>query len=311
MTDPLVAEVVRSGIVESVHVGDMAAVDERGALLASAGDPLVHASFRSSAKPIQAGLCLEAGWQPASTEHLAIACASHNGEAVHVSAVEGILATAGLDAGALRCPPDLPNPAVPEAVEAAAGRRDPRYHNCSGKHAAMLAACVARRWPVESYPDPAHPLQQAIHEALESLTGALLDPAVDGCGVVTYAAPLAAVARAFGAIVRDDPFTRAADAMRAHPFLVAGSARLDTLLMETLPGIVSKVGAEGLACAVVDGIAIAVKARDGAPRARGPFLLESLRRLGLVTDLPAELAPVARPPVLGGGRPVGEVRIRS
>jgi len=307
---PLVVEVTRGGIVESTHLGDLVVVDEAGTIMDSAGDALVHAAFRSSAKPIQAGVCLELGWQPSQLEHLALACASHNGEPGHVAVALEILAAAGLDAESLRTPLALPDASLPELV-ASAGAPSPIFHNCSGKHAAMLATCVTRGWPIESYREPQHPLQQAINDAVESLAGALLEVGTDGCGVVTFAAPLAVLARAFGAAVRSEPYASAAAAMRAHPWLVAGTGRLCTTVLESIDGVTIKVGAEGLVCASAGGLAIAVKARDGARRAQGPLVLEALRRSGLLPDpVPEALETHMRIPIAGGERRAGEVRIR-
>ncbi len=311
MTDPFVVEVVRGGIVESTHLVDAAIVDDAGRVTFGAGDPLTHAAFRSSAKPLQAGVMLENGWDPARTEHLAIACASHNGEPEHVRWVDGVLASAGLDREALLCPAALPNAALPELV-ARAGEPARAYHNCSGKHAAMLATCVVRGWPLETYREPQHPLQQQVHDTIEHLAGTLLESATDGCGVVTFAAPLAALARAFGAVlVGDEPFARAARAMREHPFLVAGTDRLDTAVMSAVPSLTVKGGAEGLACAAGDGFALAMKVRDGAARATGPVLVELLARTGALSDdARSILAGHETPVVLGGGRPVGHIRLR-
>jgi L-asparaginase II len=308
---PLVVEAVRGGIVESVHLADLAIVDASGILVDQAGDPLTVAAFRSSAKPLQAGVCMDAGWEPASEEHLAIACASHNGEPEHVRTVRASLAAAGLDDSALRCPLALPDASLPEVV-AAAGEAARVYHNCSGKHAAMLATAAHNGWPLDSYREAQHPIQHANHERLESLAGILLETATDGCGVVTFALPLAAIARAFGAVNREEPFSTAAAAMRRHPFLVAGTGRLDTGVMEALPEITVKGGAEGLVCAAGAGFSLAVKSRDGARRTGGPLLLEALRRAGVLPDpLPDALAAHARPPITGGDRVVGELRLRA
>lgn len=304
---PLVADVVRGSIVESTHVADCVVVDREGSVVGSYGDPLRLAFFRSSAKPIQAAVMLDSGWEPADSRHLALASASHNGEDAHVSGVREMLAAAGLDESHLRCPEALPAETAPEAL-AAATRPSRIQHNCSGKHAAMLATCVVRGWPLESYREPTHPLQQAIQETVESLTGSLLETAIDGCGVVTFAAPLTALARAFGA-VRRDSYRRAAAAMQAHPFLVAGSNRICTALMESVPGAVAKVGAEGLICVAAGDLSIALKVRDGTSRARGPLLLHLMRVHGLLVESPEALAPFDLPVVLGGGRPAGEIRL--
>jgi L-asparaginase II len=308
---PLVAEVVRGRIIESTHHADLVIVGDDGGVVDSAGDPLVHAAFRSAAKPIQAGVCTELGWKPAQDEHLAIACSSHNGEPLHVAVVTELLAAADLDVKVLRCPPALPSQALPDVV-ADAGAPARIYNNCSGKHAAMLVTCATRGWPLESYREPGHPLQQAIGETMEHLAGSLLETATDGCGVVTFAAPLTALARAFGSLTRDEPFLAAAAAMRAHPFLVAGTGRLCTATMEALREITVKIGAEGLVCAAGPGFSLALKVRDGSARATGPFLAEALRRTAALPDpLPPGLEQHVRPPVRGGGRPAGLIRIRG
>lgn len=302
MSDPLIVEVGRSGVLESTHLVDVAVVDGSGSLIAWAGDPERTAAYRSSAKPMQARAAMEAGWAPADERALAIACASHNGEPDHVVAVRAVLSTAGLDETALQCPPDVPlYPSAARGVTEPA----PVYHNCSGKHAAMLAACVAAGWPLETYPSADHRLQQRVRSLIESLAGPLGGPIVDGCGAPTFAAPLRALADGFRKI---DGGPEAA-AMRAHPFLVAGTERLDTDLMTAEPRTLVKGGAEGLTCLAVDGLGIAVKARDGAARPRGPAVLSVLEQLGLVG---ADLLPQHRETVvLGGGRPVGSVRARG
>lgn len=305
MSGPLVVEAVRSGTVESTHLVDVAVVDRRGAVVARAGDPAVPAAFRSSAKPIQARVAREAGWMPRDDRALAIACASHNGEPAHVEAARAILSAAGLDDGALLCPPEVPfDP--PSALAATTVERI--YHNCSGKHASMLATCVAAGWPLVDYRAPDHPLQRLVRDDVAARTGIDDPPSLtDGCGVPTFVAPLHALARAFASIDDDGP---EAKAMRAHPFLVGGTGRFDTDLMTTVPHALSKAGAEGLGCVAIGDVAIAVKVRDGTARARPPALVHVLRALGEIDDdAVAALAPHAAPPVLGGGEPVGVLRV--
>lgn len=305
--EPFVVEVVRSGIVESTHLVDVAVVDERGDLARRAGDSDVITAFRSSAKPLQASVCLEEGWEPPGEESLAVACASHNGEPQHVDAVRATLSAAGIDEGSLRCPPALP--ATEEALLEAARAGGPAriYHNCSGKHAGMLGACAARGDDLAGYLDPDSKLQRAILARMESLLGLPPVVGVDGCGAPTFAAPLWRLARAFDAGTCSGTGVRAAAAMRAHPFLVGGSARLDTAMMGRVPGIVIKGGAEALTCAAFPGGALAIKVRDGSPRARDPVLLAVLPVIGVIEGL-SDLAGFATPQVLGGGRPVGELR---
>ena len=182
--------------------------------------------------------------------------------------------------------------------------------NCSGKHAAMLATCVANGWPVEGYLSPGHPVQQAIIAGIERLAGEpVLHVAVDGCGAPQHALSLPGLARAFAALASATagPERQVADAMRAHPFLVGGTGRDVTQLLQGVPGLVAKDGAEGVyAAALADGSAVALKIDDGAGRARTPVLVAALRLLGATAPVLAELATAA---VFGGDAVVGEVRV--
>ena len=182
--------------------------------------------------------------------------------------------------------------------------------NCSGKHAAMLAACRANDWPTEGYLDPAHPVQVAVQAALERLAGeAVAAVVVDGCGAPQHALTLPGLARAFARLATAGPATherRVADAVRSHPVLVGGTGRDVTRILAAVPGLIAKDGAEGVyAAALPDGAAVAVKVADGAHRAAQVALVAALRVLGVDA---AALDEVATLPVLGGGRPVGEVR---
>jgi L-asparaginase II len=173
--------------------------------------------------------------------------------------------------------------------------------NCSGKHAAMLATCVAAGWPTHGYRDPSHPLQQSLRATVEELTGDQVSATVvDGCGAPQFAVSLTGLARSFSRL------DRCAAVMRSHPFLVGGGGRDVTAVMIGVPGLVAKDGAEGVyAAGFDDGRAVAVKIDDGAARARMPVLVAALRLLG-VTDL--ALDDLATVPVLGHGDRVGEVR---
>jgi L-asparaginase II len=308
VTDPLVVEVVRSGLVEAVHLVDVAVGDRSGAVHAAAGDPGRATTFRSSAKPIQGAVCLAEGWAPSREEHIAIACASHNGESQHVEEVRGILADAGIPEEALGCPPA--SPSYPERTPGGDPTR--LHHNCSGKHAAFLATCAARGWPLASYLEPDHPLQRAVFARIEALAGFRPSVGVDGCGAPTFALPLVSVTRAFTLNALGEP--RVTAGMRAHPFLVAGTERLCTDLMRAAEGLVVKVGAEGLlcACSVRDGVGIGLKVRDGAGRAREAAAVFVLRELGLLGPTESgSLERHERPAVLGGGREVGRLRVRG
>lgn len=302
--DPVVAEVVRNEFVESRHHGRVVALDAEGMPVLSIGavtDPMFP---RSSLKPLQATALLAAGWRPADAEQVALACASHSGEQMHVDVVRRILASAGLDVTALQNTPDLPlNADAARARLRAGGDKDALHQNCSGKHAAMLATCVANGWPTETYLDPEHPVQVAIRTSVEQLCGERVTAtAVDGCGAPLFAVSLAGLARAFARLASSS----VAAAMRARPDLVGGTGRDVTAAMRDITGLVAKDGAEGVyAAALPDGRAVALKVGDGAGRARGPVLAAALERLGVP---PHDTASLRKVPVLGHGEPVGCVR---
>jgi L-asparaginase II len=311
---PLV-RVVRSGSVESVHLGDVAVCDEQGRLLAGLGDPHRALFSRSCLKPLQAAVSLTRIAADLPEDLVAIMCASHNGEPEHVRAVRRLLRACGASVSQLGCPPDYP-----ARREDAARVRGPQsvFHNCSGKHAGMVAACVGAGWPVPSYLARSHPLQRAVGRAVLRATGTERTwIGIDGCGAPTFGLELSALATLFARLAAPERLdalapsaARAVAAMRAHPFLVAGTRRSDTLLMQAVPDVVSKGGAEALTCAALldRGIGVAVKIADGGDRAAAPALVRVLALLDAVTEAQLDrLAPVARRPVLGGGRPVGEL----
>jgi L-asparaginase II len=242
---------------------------------------------------------------------LALVCGSHTGQQQHVDGVRGLLASVGLDESALDNTPSMPSDSKARRARTIEGLGPARItHSCSGKHAGMLATCVAAGWPTESYRDPDHPLQLRLRDAVSQLTG---DPVtatlIDGCGAPLFAVTLSGLARGFGSIATADADTssgRCATAMREHPELVAGDGHVTTRLMQAVPGLIAKDGAEGVyAVAFPDGTAAAVKIDDGGSRAQLPVLVAALRQAG-VTD-PA-LDELSRVDVLGHGNPVGEVR---
>lgn len=304
------AEVVRSGFVEGRHHGSVAVIDATGALVAAAGDPDGPVFPRSSNKPMQAVGMLRAGLRLTDPADLALIAASHSAEPMHVERVVRLLDAAGLAEDDLRCPPDLPLADGARAdVLRAGGAPSRRYMNCSGKHTGMLLTCLSAGWPLESYLDSEHPLQQACRCAVEDLSGeSVAAVGVDGCGAPVFALSLAGLARAFLAVVSGaagSPERDVADAMRAHPELMSGTGATDALLMRALPGLLAKGGAEGVIAVAVPAVgAIAIKIDDGAPRARLPVLVAALRTIGVAS--PA-LDGFAEPPVLGGGSPVGRV----
>ncbi len=305
----ILVDVVRSGYLESTHTGSVVALRPDGSRALSVGDPDRPVFPRSSNKPLQAVALLEAGWTPGDSEELALATASHSGEPAHLDVVRRVLGALG--PAALGCPAMLPlSEAAAHTLLAGGGTASALTMNCSGKHAAMLATCVANGWPVEGYLSPEHPVQQAIIAGIERLAGEpVLHVAVDGCGAPQHALSLPGLARAFAALASATagPERQVADAMRAHPFLVGGTGRDVTQLLQGVPGLVAKDGAEGVyAAALADGSAVALKIDDGAGRARTPVLVAALRLLGATAPVLAELATAA---VFGGDAVVGEVRV--
>jgi L-asparaginase II len=305
LTLPVLAEVVRSGYVEGTHTGSVLALGPAGETVLSLGDVDRPIFPRSSNKPLQAVGLLAAGWQPADDEQVALATASHSGETGHLDVVRRMLASAGLDETALGCPPMLPlSEAAAHALLARGEQASRLTMNCSGKHAAMLACAVARGDEPSTYLRPDHPVQQQLQKTLEELAGErVAHVAVDGCGAPQHALSLRGLARAFTALAREHGVV--ADAMRRHPWHVGGTGRDVTALMERVPGLVAKDGAEGVyAVALADGSAVVLKIEDGAARARTPVLVAALGAVGV-----DGLDDLATTPVLGGGVPVGETRV--
>jgi L-asparaginase II len=308
--NPVLVEVERSGFVESRHRGAAVGLAADGSVAVRAGRPDEPIFPRSANKPMQAVAMLRSGLD-LEDELLALAAGSHSGEDFHVEGAEKILAGAGLVAGDLRCPESWPlDPTTQQAVARDGGGPSRIRMNCSGKHAAMLATCVAAGWPTESYLDPGHPLQLAVRGVVEELAGEeAAAVGVDGCGAPLFAVSTTGVARAFRALVVAGPGTperRVADAMRTHPQWTSGTRREERELMDAVPGLLVKCGAEGVdAFAFADGRAGAVKIDDGAMRARTPVTVALLRALGFGQPSLDGLASVQ---VRGGDGVVGAVR---
>jgi len=287
--DAIVVEAVRGDVVEARHRVDAVAVSE-GKVVASCGDPALVTYFRSSAKPIQALPVVRARPDLDDTE-IAIACASHLHRPKQLEPVQRLLTKADVTEDDLECGPE------PTRLE----------HNCSGKHAAMLLLCRVNGWPTEGYRLPSHPCQEAM--LAEIAAAAEIEPesmptAVDGCGVVTYALTLERMAHSFSRLESLEGGPRAAEAMRAHPALIRGEGAPDTELMRLDDGWVAKGGAEGLLCAVRDGLGVALKAEDGGQRPLRSGLATFLELLGLATGDLAH-APIEN----SRGDVVGELRV--
>jgi L-asparaginase len=285
---PIAVEVRRGDLVEARHRVHAVAV-RNGDVVAGAGDPAHVTYFRSSAKPIQA-LPLVRARPDLDDAEIAIACASHLHRPDQLEPVQRLLTKADASEDDLECGPE------PTRIE----------HNCSGKHAAMLLLCRVHDWPTEGYRLEGHPCQEAL--LAEVAAAAEVEPvsmptAIDGCGVVTYALPLERMAHAFSRIESVEGGVRAAEAMQAHPELIRGDGAPDTELMRLGDGWVAKGGAEGLLCAVRDGLGIALKVEDGAQRPLRSALAAFLEQLGL------EAGDLAHVPVENSrGEIVGEVR---
>lgn len=317
---PVIAEVVRSGFVEGHHRGSVAALAADGSVAWQLGDVRRPVLPRSCLKPLQALGMLREGLD-LSPELLALACASHAGEPFHLDGVRAILSDVGLDEAALRTPADLPlEQATREAYLRAGGERAPLVMNCSGKHAAMLATCVRRGWPLDDYRRPDHPLQQALAATVAELTGEEPTVAVDGCGAPALSASLLGLARSFRLLARgeavsgaaDPDAARVADAIREHPAYVSGTGRDEVRLLRAVPGMIAKLGAEACyVAALPDGRAWAVKVDDGGDRARPVVMAAALLRDGVGAEQGvdrAALERLARADLLGGGQVVGRVR---
>lgn len=303
------AVVWRSGLIESRHFGSLVALDAAGRVVLALGDPDAVVLPRSTVKPLQALACLTAG-APLRGPELAIAAGSHTGEDEHARVVRAVLERAGLTESALGCPPDWPEDEVTRErlIRASTGRTAVRM-NCSGKHAAMLLACVTNGWSTNDYLDPGHPLQRHVRSTMAKSTGMpVLHDAVDGCGAPLFGTTVRGLATAFRHLVLadgDTPERAVADAMRENPFYVGGTGHVNSEVMRLLPGVLAKGGAEGvIGMAAPDGSAVAMKVIDGSPRATTLIALRVLKFLGSDTRAAEALASV---PVLGGGVPVGEI----
>ena len=316
MSTPVpVAEIVRSGFVEGHHYGSVVALDADGSVAWSVGAVDQPILPRSCNKPIQALAMVRLGLD-LPPELLALACASHSGEAFHIDGVRRILDRAGLDESALQTPPGYPlDDETLEALLRTGGDKSPILMNCSGKHAAMLATCVVNGWDTMTYLDPEHPLQVATAETFAELTGEpVTTVAVDGCGAPLLSTSLIGLARAFRrlAIAEDGPEKWIAEAIRDHPAYVSGSNRDELTRQNAIPGAIGKAGAESCdVLALADGRAFALKTDDGAPRVRPVLMAEALRRSGVLEEEGVDGEAVRRTGLVdlfGGGEVVGEIR---
>jgi L-asparaginase II len=310
---PLAIE-TRGTVVESCHLGSVAVVDVEGRLLYAAGDPSFVTMTRSALKPLQAMPFVAAGGVERfgySKPQVALLCASHSGEPRHVAAVADMLARAGNTADDLQCGSHAPGFYDARGEVPPPPPYSPLAHNCSGKHAGMLAYCVLCGAPKSTYLEVEHPLQREIRKSVAHFTGVPerdLVAGIDGCSAPNYAVPLAGLARAFAKLAspeRDPLYGNAprtlADAMTSHPEMVSGERRNDLAYMSAGQGDwVTKIGAEGVQAIGVRsrGLGIAVKVVDGAKRGLHPAVVAVLDQLGLLDERRREALDSWREPLV-------------
>ena len=308
------AVTTRNGHDESVHYGAVVALESDGSVAFALGDAGAVVFPRSSTKPIQATAMVASGLS-LPPRLLALVCASHDGRAEHLSTAKEILATAGLTEDALGNTADYPlDPDAQDAAIRAGGVKTALQMNCSGKHSGMLATCVHNGWDLESYLHVDHPLQQRITEMVPQLAGEEASfIGVDGCGAPAHALSLTGLARAFRSVALAPSSSAAgqvATAIMQHPEMLGGPTRDITLLIQGVPGLMGKDGAEGVfAIALPDGRAIALKISDGANRARPPVMKFALQALGV--DVSAVDPRAFDSVIFGHGKPVGSVRVTA
>ncbi|MEO5903162.1 MAG: asparaginase [Gemmatimonadaceae bacterium] len=320
--------VTRGNSVESFHRVHAAAVNAFDTLLGGTGDPELWTFWRSCAKPFQVMPLLESGGFDAQgwgDAELAVACASHGGEPEHVAVVESMLRSLGLEEGDLACGPQEPLSPRGAKIARESGVRIKRTHNnCSGKHTAMLALAQTNGWPIKGYEREDHPVQQAMLNQVALWTGVRpseIDVAVDGCGAAVFGLPLDRMARAYARLGSaagrgEDIPARIVNAMTKNPFLVGGTDRFDSIIMEETEGrVLTKVGAEGVHSAVILGssIGVALKVEDGSPRAQYPAMIRILQELDALPDsLPPRLAEILHRPIRNSrGDLCGETTVRA
>lgn len=318
---------VRCGVTESSHLVHVAVSDARGRLVGGSGDLRHPTIYRSAAKPLQAVPLVEEGVVAAlgiRSEEIAVCCGSHGGEPAHLEAVRALLGRAGLGEERLRCGAEPPlRPSVERELAWSDEEPQPVRHNCSGKHAGMLALAVHKGWELEGYHRPRHPVQKRMLAEISRWTRTPVEDlttVTDGCGIQSYQVPLATIASSmarFGvAALKGEAPASVVAAMCGHPFHVGGTARSCTDVLERARGrFFVKVGAEGVYAGGIpeSGLGFGLKVADGAWRAAGVAMTKALAELGALdgNDL-AALARHANPRLRNSlGQVVGEIRASS
>jgi L-asparaginase II len=298
----VLAKVTRGDLVESLHLGHLIVLNADGSTYLSKGSPELPIYLRSAIKSIQAAAMLKAGLKVEENE-LAIICASHSGSQSHINLVTKMLTSRGLSISQLKNAVDKP---LGEKEKITWGDKAPSQlaQNCSGKHAGMLIACQQNGWDMNTYLDLDHPLQVAIKNEIEALSGEKVSAtSVDGCGAPLFAISLIGLAKAISNLVKskENLYQQIVSACIKYPELVAGDARLTTRMMRGVPGLFMKEGAEGVqVCALSDGRVIAIKIIDGSWRPVAPIIMEIFKRWGV--EMPDESVKI-----YGGASVIGEV----
>ena len=295
----ILVKVYRKKTIESIHHGAVAVVDSSGKLLYAVGDPDFLTFLRSSAKPFQALVVVESGTSEAfgfTQQEMAIIAGSHNGEKKHVRIVQSILKKIGLNKSYLKCGTHVPHYYTALGMTPPKKRFSPLQHNCSGKHAGMLAVCVYEGWNLEKYLSPRHPVQKLILRKISELCEypeRRIKIGIEGCGAPTFALPLKNMAIGFSKLksfiskkqLTSQSLQVLADSMWRYPEMVSGRGRLDyELAIASKRNILAKAGAEALHCGVIldKGYGLAVKILDGSRRAVAPACIEVYRQLGVL-----------------------------
>jgi len=300
----VLAKVTRGDLVESLHLGHLIVLNADGSIYLSKGSPELPIYPRSALKSLQAAAMLKAGLK-VDADELAIICASHSGSQKHIDLVTKMLTFRDISISRLKNAVDKP---LGEKEKISWGEK-PASHlaqNCSGKHAGMLITCQQNGWDMKSYLDPNHPLQVAIKNEIEALSGEKVSAvSVDGCGAPLFAISLVGLARAVSNLVKskDDIYQQIVSACTKYPELVAGDGRLTTRMMQAVPGLFMKEGAEGVeVCALRDGRVIAIKIIDGSWRPVAPIIMKIFNRWGV--QMPDESVKI-----YGGDSLVGEIKV--
>ena len=298
----VLAKVTRGDLVESLHLGHLIVLNADGSTYLSKGSPDLPIYPRSAIKSLQAAAMLTAGLKVESNE-IAIICASHSGSQNHIDLVTKMLTSGDISISQLKNAVDKP---LGEKEKNTWGDKQPSQlaQNCSGKHAGMLITCKQNGWDMSTYLDLDHPLQVAIKNEIEMLAGEKVSAvSVDGCGAPLFAISLIGLARAISNLVKskDDIYQQIVSACTKYPELVAGDGRLTTRMMQAVPDLFMKEGAEGVqVCALRDGRVIAIKIIDGSWRPVGPIIMEIFKSWGV--EMPDESVKI-----YGGGSVIGEV----